>query len=210
MYIPRHFQGPEEPTVLVDFMQRHSFATLVTAASGLPVATQLPFTARLSAAGQVVLTAHLARANPQWRELTAGPALVIFSEPHAYVSPRHYEQTQNVPTWNYIAVHAYGSAQLLETESARRQVLEDLIQANEPEYLPQWQALAPDYQQRMLGAIVAFELTATDLQAKYKLSQNRTPAEQRALAAAFAHSGNASARQLADYMPPAHESTAPA
>ena len=203
MYIPDPFRGPEEQEAVVAFMQRYSFATLVTATDGLPTATHVPFTVS-QAAGRVRLTAHLARANPQWRELTAGPALVIFNEPHAYVSPRHYEQVQNVPTWNYIAVHAYGTVQLLEAEDAKRRVLEDLIEANEPEYLPQWNALSATYQRRMLGAIVAFELVVTDLQAKYKLGQNRTPQEQHNLAAALAQSPDSLARQLADYMPPGH------
>ncbi|GAB3840482.1 FMN-binding negative transcriptional regulator [Hymenobacter jeollabukensis] len=204
MYIPNSFRGPQDQAAVVAFMQRYSFATLVTAAAGPPTATHLPFTVRHSAAGEVVLTAHLARANAQWRELTAGPALVIFSEPHAYVSPRHYEQAQNVPTWNYIAVHAYGPVQLLEAEADKRRVLEDLIEATEPDYLPQWQGLPAGYQQRMLGAIVAFELTVKDLQAKYKLSQNRTAQEQQNLAAALAQSPDNLTRQLAGYLPAAH------
>lgn len=205
MYIPKPFRGPEDQAAVVAFMRRYSFATLVTAAADAPpTATHLPFTVRQMPAGEVVLAAHLARANPHWRELTAGPALVIFAEPHAYVSPGHYEQAQNVPTWNYIAVHATGPVQLLAAEAAKRQVLEDLIEANEPAYLPQWQALPAEYQQRMLGAIVAFELTVTDLQAKYKLSQNRTAQEQRNVAAAFAQSPDDLARQLAAYMPAAH------
>lgn len=203
MYIPRHFQPADaEPAALLAFMRRYSFATLVTAAPGAaPVATHLPFSAELAADGQLTLSAHLARANPQAQQLTHGPALVIFSEPHAYVSPRYYEQEQNVPTWNYIAIHAYGSVRLLPNEADQRRVLEALIEANEPEYLPQWQGLAPSYQQRMLRGIVAFELPVEEVQAKYKLSQNRTPLEQATIAEAFRRSPDPLARQLTAYMP---------
>lgn len=202
MYIPRHFQPPADHAAVLAFMRRYSFATLVTAAPGAPPqATHLPFSVALDDDEQVVLSAHLARANPQWQQLTAGPALVIFSEPHAYVSPRHYAEAQNVPTWNYIAVHAYGPVRLLPEEADQRRVVEALIEANEPGYLPQWRGLDPAYQQRMLRGIVAFELPVTDLQAKYKLSQNRAPQEQATLTEAFHHSPDPLVQQLAEYMP---------
>jgi transcriptional regulator len=199
MYVPKHYQAPDEATLLA-FMQRYSFATLVTAPGGQPVANHLPFVVSKPAQGPLVLTSHMARANSQWQHLAGHPALVIFTEPHAYISPRHYEQAVNVPTWNYIAVHATATARLLPNAAEQYQVLEDMIAAYEPEYLAQWRELPATYKERMRQAIVPFELHVTDLQAKFKLSQNRSEQERHTIAAALGQSPADVERQLAGYM----------
>ncbi|HRI58716.1 MAG TPA: FMN-binding negative transcriptional regulator, partial [Saprospiraceae bacterium] len=117
MYTPSHFSFSEQGDI-VDFMRRFNFATIMSQVEGLPFATHLPFVVEESSEGNLRLLAHFAKANPQWKSLEEQTALVIFSEPHAYISPSLYEKEQNVPTWNYVAVHAYGQATLITDEQA--------------------------------------------------------------------------------------------
>jgi transcriptional regulator len=102
MYIPPHFRQ-HDPEAAIAFMKRHPFAVIVSNGAEAPLATHLPFHTS-EENGSIVLTAHFAKANPQWKTLS--DVLVIFSGPHAYISPSNYEKEENVPTWNYIAVHA--------------------------------------------------------------------------------------------------------
>jgi transcriptional regulator len=99
-------------------MQQFSFATIVTVKDGVPSATHLPFVVS-QRDDQIILTSHFAKVNPQAAEILNCKPLVIFTEPHAYISPRHYESEQSVPTWNYIAVHAYGTATLIDSPKAK-------------------------------------------------------------------------------------------
>lgn len=196
MYIPKQYQLNEQASILA-FMRRYPFATMVTAAAGTPVATHLPFHLKESGEAQV-LTAHMARANPQWQAMDE--VLLIFQGPHAYISPKHYEKEENVPTWNYIAVHAYGKATLITDEERGYAILEELMQQSEPKYLAQWERLSPDYKRRLYRGIVPFEITITELQAKHKLSQNKTETEQQHISAALAVAGDSAAADIARYM----------
>src|SRR5688500_6197620 len=106
MYIPKSFKNTDDKEILA-FMQKYSFATIVSTVDNKPIATHLPFV--ISKEGEnVVLYSHFAKANPQAATLTNKDILVIFSEPHAYISPKYYNKTESVPTWNYISVHFYG------------------------------------------------------------------------------------------------------
>ena len=109
MYTPKHFEM-NDPAELTAFMQHYNFAALVTSHEGNITASHLPFMLDASRGEHGTLIAHLAHTNPQWQTFASGQeALVIFTGPHAYVSPSWYEKpTTNVPTWNYTAVHAYG------------------------------------------------------------------------------------------------------
>lgn len=176
MYIPKRYENADRPGI-VRFMKQFSFATLVTGGE-TPVASHLPFLIT-EAGDDIYLTSHVARANEQWRQLQNGPALVIFSEPHAYISPRHYEKILNVPTWNYVAVHAYGKARIAETAAETLTGLEGMIAQYDAAYQHQWRHLPDDFKHKMLNGIVAFEIKITELQAKHKLSQNRTGTERR-------------------------------
>jgi transcriptional regulator len=126
--------------------------------------------------------------------------LVIFTEPHAYISPSHYETEIVVPTWNYIAIHAYGVATLLESVEQKAELLKHTIEAFEPGYYQQWQKLPDDYKSRMMNGIVAFEIEVTDLQAKKKLSQNRTKTERENIINSLGQSVDSNIRDIADYM----------
>lgn len=175
MYIPKHFLV-EDQSQVVRFMKEYSFATIVSMQENKPVATHLPFVIE-EREDNLVLIAHFARANEQWKELKQQTALVIFAEPHAYISPRHYETELNVPTWNYVAVHAYGKVEIMPEGQKAVEVLEKTIRNYEAGYEQQWKQLPEKYKEAMVRGIVAFEITVTNLQAKYKLSQNRTENE---------------------------------
>ncbi|QEC53793.1 PaiB family negative transcriptional regulator [Anseongella ginsenosidimutans] len=199
MYIPQGNLATDTGEITA-FMQRFSFAAIITARNGLPLATHLPFVV-VTNGNDILLRSHFARANSQWQEIQDNKeVLVIFSEPHAYISPKHYEKELNVPTWNYIAVHAYGQGRIISETAAAFALLEQTINTYEAEYKRQWDSLPSDYRLRMLKGIVAFEIAVTDLQAKKKLSQNKTENEQRRIIDSLAKSGRDNEQQIAQYM----------
>ncbi len=199
MYTPTHFAQTDTAT-LVAFMRRFSFATIVSQVAERPFATHLPFVVEHSEDGQVTLLAHFAKANPQWQNLEAQTALVIFSEPHAYISPSLYEKELNVPTWNYVAVHAYGQATLITDEAQAFELLEKQMQTFEKEYLIQWSGLPQEYKNAMVKGIVAFRLNVSQLEGKEKLSQNKKAGERERIIAHLAESPDGAARQMAELM----------
>ncbi len=198
MYIAKYNAMPDRAEVL-QFMQTHPFATIVTVSNNYPTATQLPFTVS-ETDGQLILTAHFAKANEQWKQLTDHPVLVMFSGPHAYISPTHYDSKMNVPTWNYTAVHAYGEATIITGTDAAYATLADMILHLEQGYKTQWDELPEDYKAKMLKGIVPFSIRVTDLQAKKKISQNKTAAEQQRIITAFENSNHTDEREMAAQM----------
>jgi transcriptional regulator len=198
MYIPKPFQITDH-LESVAFMQRYSFATLINIVNGVPVATHLPFVVKQDH-GQLILSSHMAVANPQSQHLPEDTSLVIFTEPHAYVAPKLYEKTLNVPTWNYIAVHAYGKANIVTDKAAHLQSLEQMIASYDTDYLKQWETLPMDYKHKMVKGIVVFDILITDLQGKKKLSQNRSNSDFRSVADALAHSNDVNKQTIGNYM----------
>ncbi len=198
MYIPASNQMNDRASVIA-FMKRFSFATLLTARDEIPVATHLPFVIKVQEE-RIILASHMAQQNPQHRDITTGQCLVIFQEPHAYISPANYEKELNVPTWNYIAVHAYGTANIITDPAKVKTSLEEMIDSYEPEYRQQWEGLPEKYQSGLIGGLVAFEIEVNDLQAKEKLSQNKTVQEQRNIIQTLSASDDSNARITAEYM----------
>ena len=198
MYIPKINLATDKDEI-VAFMKKFSFATIITAKDNLPIATHLPFLVTVKD-DSIILTAHFAKANEQWRDIENNKALVIFSEPHAYISPKHYDTKLNVPTWNYISVHVYGQGKLItETEKAFK-VLEATIDIYETSYKQQWNNLPEEYKLKMIKGIVAFEIPVTDLQAKKKLSQNKTDLEKQNIIATLSKSSDTNEQLIAEYM----------
>jgi len=186
-------------TEILEFMSRFSFATIISAKDNLPVATHLPFVVSLENEN-ILLTSHFARANEQWKDLENNMVLVIFSEPHAYISPDHYDKELNVPTWNYISIHAYGQVTLITETEKVMDVLENTIENYERSYIKQWNNLPQDFKSKMIKGIVAFEVLVTDIQAKKKLSQNRTENERRSIINTLSSSNDTNEQLIADYM----------
>ena len=182
MYLPSSFAERDLPTLLA-FIEAHPLAALVTssATDGL-VATHLPLVLDRSAGPMGTLVGHFARANPHSRSLANGamPALVIFGGPEAYVTPAWYrtkvETGRVVPTWNYVAVHAYGSAQLDDDPRFLRQHLEALTHRHEAPRPEPWHVHdAPeDYVAQQMKSIIAVRLPIERLEGKWKMSQNRS------------------------------------
>ena len=112
MYVPTAFAETDEGK-LHEFMQAYSFGLLVSTHGGEPFATHLPFLLDRNAGPHGTLVGHMARANPHWHDLEGQTVLAVFSGPHAYISPTWYESENVVPTWNYVAVHAYGICRLV-------------------------------------------------------------------------------------------------
>jgi len=198
MYIPS-FNQITDPKEAISFMQRYSFATIVTVKDGVPTATHLPFVVK-EVDGKVIVVSHFAKANPQSSDIVRNRALVIFTEPHAYISPKNYEKEQNVPTWNYLAVHAYGNCAVLDSEEEKAALLAETIKYYEADYLKQYEGLSDDYKQKMMKGIVAFQIIVDDLQAKKKLSQNRSEKERENIIESLGKSEDQNERDIAGYM----------
>jgi len=159
-------------------MRANPFAILVSSTDDGPFATHLPLAIH-EREDQVILRGHVAKANPHWRYLQEQTrALTIFHGPHAYISPKNYATRENVPTWNYGAVHVYGEARVFSEHAELLTLLHELVPMFEPAYAEQWASLNEEYRRRMLSHIVGFEITVSQIEAKFKLSQNRTKEEQ--------------------------------
>lgn len=187
MYIPEHFRLRHDEDALT-FMRANPFAILVSTTDDGPFATHLPLSVLAKAADngaerKIVLRGHVAKANPHWRYLERQPqCLAIFHGAHAYISPTNYGAKESVPTWNYAAVHVSGNARLFSSEENVEEdlqaMLDELIQTFEPTYREQWESLSSKYRDNMLRQIVGFEIMATKVEGKFKLSQNRTREDQ--------------------------------
>jgi transcriptional regulator len=200
-YIPQHFRVADEQT-LRDFMRTYDFATVVSNSPDGLVTSHVPVLVR-SSGPTLVIVGHMARANHHWRLMDgATPALAVFHGPHGYVSPTWYETTPAVPTWNYGVVHAHGLPTANEDETFVRGVLEELVRRYEGDRPNGWRPenLPTDFYDRMLRAIVAFEMPATRLDGKFKLGQNRSVEDRRRTIAALENDGSREAAWLAEFM----------
>jgi len=198
MYIPE-FNRIEDQAVAVAFMRANPFAILVSSNEGTPFATHLPVTA-VEADGKLVVRAHVAKANPHWKVIEQQESLLVFHRPHAYISPSLYEIRERVPTWNYATVHAYGRGKILAADNDKHKVLAELISQFDPAYLEQWNSFDEQYRRRMLNHIVAFEIPLSRIETKFKLSQNRTKAEQENIIQALGPSPDPAISGVADLM----------
>ena len=193
MYVPRHF-AEDDNEKLGRLIAENGFGLLVTVSDGRPVASHLPF---LHEQEGNVLRAHVARANPQWKHFSAeAEVMVVFQGPHAYVSPSWY-QAPGVPTWNYAVAHVYGRARAIEDPVAVKDIVEKLTAKYESHYEKPW---APAYDPRMLNAIVGVEIVITEVQGKFKLSQNRPAVDRAPVIAHLDASGSEAARAVAALM----------
>ena len=181
---------------MLHFLRSEPFGMLVSDEGGAPVATHVPFVV-LQTEPQLVLGAHVARANPQWQNIDGAGVLAIFQGAHAHISAAWYERPEDtVPTWNYAAVHCSGRARLASAERTRA-ILQQLV--NEHEGASGWrmETAAPEYLARMQQAIVGIEIAVERIDAQFKYSQNRTAEDRARVIEHLAASDSATARQLA-------------
>ena len=177
MHIPEHFRLRHDADAIA-FMRANPFAILISSTEDGPFATHLPLFVRTEDE-RAILHGHVAKANPHWRHIEQNAeCLTIFHGPHAYISPTNYTARESVPTWNYAAVHVYGKARIFSSEQDVHGMLHELMETFEPAYRAQWEGLSEKYQENMLRQIVGFEIVATKIEGKFKLSQNRSREDQ--------------------------------
>ena len=199
MHIPEHFRLRHDSDAIA-FMRANPFAILVTSRGEGPFATHLPLFLR-EEEGRVLLRGHVAKANPHWRYLEEETrCLVIFHGPHSYISPANYTARESVPTWNYVAVHVYGNARIFSSADEVLSMLNELIETFEPAYRSQWEDLNQSFRENMLRQIVGFEITATKVEGKFKLSQNRTREDQANVMASLEKSPDTAVSGVAEMM----------
>src|SRR6185295_15989187 len=195
MYSPDYNRIEDRPELLA-FMRANNFPILVTGTGGALHASHLPITVHEQGA-QIVIDMHMAKNNPQWQEFFDDEVMVIFTGPHAYVSPRWYADEERVPTWNYAAVHAYGVPRINSNRKAKADSQRRLIESLDPEWLPKHDALSQAYVDKMLDGIVNFSIPVSRLETRWKLSQNRGRREMELIADALEKSGDAGELALA-------------
>jgi transcriptional regulator len=200
MYIPAAFRVDDFDEMSA-FIEEHSFATLVTFDGTAPFASHLPLLFDKEHGESGTLSGHVARSNEQWKHLQKGSeVLAVFQGPHAYISPSWYETDLAVPTWNYIAVHAYGTPRILDNNALDAQ-LRTMIQKYESRFSSPWQGDLPqDFWAKLRGAIVGFEIEITRLEGKWKLSQNRSEADQNSVMKALRDAPHENERAIAQAM----------
>jgi transcriptional regulator len=199
MYIPKYFQVTNINEV-IEFIEGNSFATIVTIKKGKPIASHLPL--GLHKQGEdYYLTGHMAYGNDQWKTFkTCDDVLVIFQGPHGYISSSWYEH-ENVPTWNYQAVHVYGQASILGEEELKQDLSRLLVKYEKQRENPVlWDKLSPQLVESQLKGIVGFKIKVQEVQAAYKLSQNRNEKDYRNIIDHLQKEENLNAHQLAESM----------
>ena len=202
MYTPK-FNQVSDRAILLDAMRENSFAILFGPLGAIDpppahFATHLPLVFK-DQGEHGLIEGHFAAANRHWQALAGRETLVVFPGPHSYVSPSLYTEALSVPTWNYVAVHAYGTLSLVEDDPGKEALLYDLIAQHDPAYLDHWRSLPEGYRRTMLAGIMGFRIPITRIEGKFKLSQNRAPQERRNVFAAHA-AGSPDEQALARWM----------
>jgi len=166
MYIPRHFQITDREEIF-SFIEQNAFGQIISTLQGRLFSTHIPF---LVSDDKQKLFGHFARHNPQGKDIDGQEVMVTLEGPHGYISPSWY-LNPGVPTWNYQAVHIYGICKILPELTAVKTIVDRLSNKYEEAFETYWEL---DYNAGMLKHIVAFEIEITNIQCKYKLSQNRS------------------------------------
>lgn len=206
MYIPAQFKI-EDLQELEGVLAAAPLASFVTLGSQGLISTPLPLLLDISEGDYGVLYGHIAKANPQWRDSKACEALAIFLGPDAYISPAWYatkrETDKVVPTWNYVAVHAYGVPEFIEDKARLLDIVTKLTSQHEAGQNAPWAVSdAPDgFIQRQLGAIVGIRMPISRLEGKRKMSQNRTADDRAGVAEGLLQSPRAIDREISSLIP---------
>ena len=206
MYQPAHF-AQADPAAVRALMAAHPLATLCHQAGGMPTADHIPLLYDADDGPHGTLRGHVARANPLWREAAGQTVLAIFHGPQAYVSPSWYPTKaasgKVVPTWNYAVVHVRGVLKAMDDAVWLHGLVDRLTRTHEGRRAHPWQTSdAPvDYLDAMLRAIVGIEIEVVAIEAKWKVSQNRTAVDRAGVATGLAGEAAASAQAAATMVP---------
>jgi len=202
VYVPSHF-AEDDWVVLLDTIEAYPFGLLVLSCPHGLEAAHLPFVVKRSGEDKGLLRCHVARANPIWKGVhNDSTALAVFSGPHSYISPDWYDSKHQVPTWNYVAVHVTGIPRLMEDWEVI-DVLDDLSEISESRLAKSpWTAgrLPQQVYKGLRKGIVGIEIGIESMQGKWKLSQNKTPADRRRAALALDALRDENSHGIADLM----------
>jgi len=200
MYLRPAF-NETDPARIAALIEANSFGTLVTHGPDGLSATHVPFLVHRDG-DRLVLSAHLGAPNPQCALLDGGRALAIFTGPHAYISPLWYRTQPAVPTWDYVAVHIHGTLEAV-TDLADTSAILRALAVQDPEHFD-LDALPAQFRASMIAGIRAFRLPAERIEAQWKLSQNRSPADRQGVATALRARGDQAVAELIEAtLPPA-------
>lgn len=172
MHIPDIYKN-ENQAEIKDFLTKNSFGILVNQTNGKLCATHIPLELETNQDGKEILQGHISKENPQWEGFTENDqVLAIFSGAHSYISPSWYDH-ENVPTWNYIAVHVYGKIKIIEGDAVIQSLKKLVDKYEQNSKCPvRVEDLSKKTMMQARG-IVAFEIEIEEIQAAYKMSQNR-------------------------------------
>lgn len=201
MYTPVSF-AETDIEKLHAFIERHSFAALVTHDARQSVASHLPLLLERNAQPYGRLIGHVARANSQWEHADGQPALVIFSGPHAYISPSWYEAANVVPTWNYVAVHVYGTMRLEHRHERLLEIVERFVEVYEAGMRQPWtvDSAEPVFIHKLVDATVGFTIDIEQIEGKWKLNQNHDATRRTKVIRALQEVGGENRERIAELM----------
>jgi transcriptional regulator len=189
----------EDINEILDFINRFSFGMLISRGGDRIIGTHIPILSN-SNPDRLKLHAHIALANNQWKDIEGQEVLVVFTEPHAYISTTNYLKEETVPTWNYVAIHIYGRVSIFHEADQILDVMDRTMIKYERAYHEKWQQLSDGFKSKMLKGIVAFQIDVTEIQGKAKLSQNKTEQEIDNIIDSFKVSPMPNETLLAEYM----------
>lgn len=198
MYTPK-LNNLEDIGEILAFIDRFSFGLLISKDSGRIIGTHIPILSN-NDTEHLKLHTHIALANCQWKEIRDQEVLIIFTEPHAYISTIDYLKEENVPTWNYVAVHIYGKVSIIDETKQISDIMNRTMIKYERSYYEKWTRLSDEFKNRMLKGIVAFEIDVTEIQGKAKLSQNKSQEEIENIIKRLKESSTPTDVLLAEYM----------
>lgn len=197
MYIPRYFREEDRQKTLA-FLRQNNFPAIVSFDGEKLVATHSPIEVTEDADGKITIYSHISRANPQWKTFGSQEIMLIFQGPHTYISPRWYNHV-NVPTWNYMMIHVYGTVRLL-TDDELFAFLSRLVHAHEMNTSYSLEGLPLDFVQKEIKGVVGFAIDVTRIDAGYKLSQNRNDEDHENIVRGLDKRGDADSVKVASAM----------
>ena len=201
-YNPRHFATADEGAI-ERVLAEYGFATLITTADDTVTVSHVPVLFERDTGARGAVIGHVAAANPHAQVMARGVTFMIFQGPYGYVSPNWYaDPAGSVPTWNFVAVHVHGSIERIDAMPDKRAIVDALSARHEAPFARPWTSakMKPDLLEKMLGAIVGFRMTVEQIDAKFKLSQNRSGADRAGVIAGLEGRGTPDAEILAAWM----------
>ncbi|WP_332699282.1 FMN-binding negative transcriptional regulator [Halalkalibacter lacteus] len=200
MYIPKAFEVSNKYK-LYDFIQSNSFGILFSQVENGPLATHLPFLVDENVGEGGILVSHMAKLNPHWENLNNKEVLVVFSGPHAYISPTWYNEGNTVPTWNYVAVHVYGTVRIIDKKEEMVELLSKTVDFYEASMPNPWNAqFDSKFMDGLMNGIVGLEISINRIEGKWKLNQNHSIERQQNLVNGLKTSNEYNSAEIARIM----------